>query len=960
MRSLSSALKARMADNATITARASILFADGERVEVPGSRVFSLSLERASSSDSSFDIGAAVMSQLDITIGNSDGWLDSRDLTGATLTAWVGAGLPDGTTEWVKLGVFNVDQPDSYSGRVSLTCLDNLSRLERPVTDVTCSLPCTVAELAQAICDRCGVVLAPTEAIPNGDLVVPSTASLDDTDTCLDAIGWVAQATGTYAICDGDGVLHLSWYDPEAISEEGEAVDGHPFVTVRACSSITVLTDDVVVTGVRVTAQNEVADDGGIGEDGETALYGSEGYVLSVEGNKLIGYGMAADVAQRVGRRCVGLRFRPFEATCISNLEAEPGDPCMVTDLRGNAHMSYVTRVSLNANSSMTVACSAEAAARNSAASASAATKAVVAAREEAKREAEARREAQRRADEAASTASEAASKATEAQGAADRAALAASAAQGAADKAREGAENAQATADAAKATAASAKSTADAASASATAAQEAADAAAEGARAAQSTADAAKANAAKASQAASDADEAASRAASAASAAQSTADAAKAGAEKAQGDLAAAQKALEDVQSQADATDEEVAAAKAAVEAAQATADKAKADAATASSAAATAKSAADDATKWAEDARAKATEAASGAAKAQETADAARANASAAQSTADAAKANAATASTAASRAQEAADAAQSTADAAKADASAAQSTADTAKADAAAAQGTADAAATEASNARLLAEEAKDKAEKAQSAVDAVSKQLAEQIATSSGLFTTSEAKDDGSYVWYMHDKATLADSQVVWKFAADVIAVSNDGQKTWVTALNSDGMALLQRIYAVGINADFVTAGRLQSRDGATYIDLDSGEARISSSTIVGGRSFADTIAGLEDADRAATDAIAGINDNVDQLFRKTSYVTIGEDADHNPELVLGTNVSDFSLRITNEAIKFMQGTVAVAYINNQQLYITRSIVVDELMMGNGAGFAWRRRQNGHLGLRYMEG
>ena len=492
MRSLSSAIKARMADNATLTARASILFADGERVEVPGSRVFSLSLERASSSDSSFDIGAAVMSQLDITIGNSDGWLDSRDLTGATITAWVGAGLPDGTTEWVKLGVFNVDQPDSYSGRVSLTCLDNLSRLERPVTDVTRSLPCTVAELAQAICDRCGVVLAPTEAIPNGDLVVPATASLDDTDTCLDAIGWVAQATGTYAICDGDGVLHLSWYDPEAISEDGEAVDGHPFVTVRACSSITVLTDDVVVTGVRVTAQNEVADDGGIGEDGETALYGSEGYVLSVEGNKLIGYGMAADVAQRVGRRCVGLRFRPFEATCISNLEAEPGDPCMVTDLRGNAHMSYVTRVSLNANSSMTVACSAEAAARNSAASASAATKAVVAAREEAKREAEARREAQRRADEAASTASEAASKATEAQGAADRAALAASAAQGAADKAREGAENAQATADAAKATAASAKSTADAASASATAAQEAADAAAEGASAAQSTADAA------------------------------------------------------------------------------------------------------------------------------------------------------------------------------------------------------------------------------------------------------------------------------------------------------------------------------------------------------------------------------------------------------------------------------------------------------------------------------------
>ena len=1057
MRNLSDALRARMADNTTLTAKASLLLADGTREELSGTDIFALSHEAATSSDSTFDVGAAVMATLDVTLNNWDGRFDSYDFTGATLTAWVGAGLPDGTTEWVKLGVFDVDQPDSYSGRVELSCLDHLSRMERPVTDVDRPLPCTAQELAQAVCDRCGVVLQ-TAAIPNGGYVIGQDAQLDETDTCLDAIGWVAQLTGTYARCDAEGRLTFSWYDMGAIAADGTAADGVAHVTAHGATQLKVMTDDVVVTGVRVTAENQVTTDG-VGEDGETALSGSEGYVLELTGNKLVTYGNAATVAAQVAKRVVGLRFRPFEATCLTDLAAEPGDPIEVADMRGNPHMSYLTRVTLTANSPMRLACAAEPAARNSATSASAATKAAVAAREEIKREAKARVEARKAADAASAEAVAAREAATAAQGVADRAASAARSAQKSADDAATDAANAQSTADEASAAASAAQARADAASSSASAAQRTADAAKTNADAAQSTADkakedaataqskadaaasaaggaqetadAAKASAASAATAASTAKadaatakKAADDAATAASAAKATADKAKAdastaqsaadkakadaataqaAADKAAEDLASAQDDLSKVQAQADATDEQVAAAKEAVSKAQAAAEAARSEADGAASAAKAAQSTADAAKTNAASAATAAASAANAASAAQSTADDAAAAASAAQSTADTAKADASTAQAAAdaaktnaNNAQKTADtakanasAAQKTADAAKSDADAAQKTADTAKANASTAQATADKAKTDAANAQATADtaktnagnaqktadtakanadaaqksaddaqaaadaaqatadEAKEAASKAQSTADAAMEAIANQIATAGGLFTTKQDVSDGSAIWYMHDKRDLSASSSVWKFTADTVSVSSDGMKTWTAALNASGTAILQRVYAVGIDADHITSGRIASRNGASYIDLDTGDVRLSSSVIVGDRELQDTIDGL--------------NENVDELFRKTSYVTVGQDADGSPVLKLGTNVNDFSVQITNSAIRFMQGSQAIAYITNQQLYIQSSVITDELRIGGtGQGFVWKRRANGHLGLRYVAG
>lgn len=58
--------------------------------------------------------------------------------------------------------------------------------------------------------------------------------------------------------------------------------------------------------------------------------------------------------------------------------------------------------------------------------------------------------------------------------------------------------------------------------------------------------------------------------------------------------------------------------------------------------------------------------------------------------------------------------------------------------------------------------------------------------------------------------------------------------------------------------------------------------------------------------------------------------------------------------DFKVVISNQRIRFLQNNIEVAYISNQQLYITNAQVMNRLDIGN---FAFFPRQNGNLTLRY---
>lgn len=87
------------------------------------------------------------------------------------------------------------------------------------------------------------------------------------------------------------------------------------------------------------------------------------------------------------------------------------------------------------------------------------------------------------------------------------------------------------------------------------------------------------------------------------------------------------------------------------------------------------------------------------------------------------------------------------------------------------------------------------------------------LTNLMTQSFGVFKTEEVLEDGSTVFYMHNKPTLEESQTIWKMTADVFAVSTDGGETWNAGLDSEGNAVVNVLSAIGIQFEWARGGVL---------------------------------------------------------------------------------------------------------------------------------------------------
>ena len=87
------------------------------------------------------------------------------------------------------------------------------------------------------------------------------------------------------------------------------------------------------------------------------------------------------------------------------------------------------------------------------------------------------------------------------------------------------------------------------------------------------------------------------------------------------------------------------------------------------------------------------------------------------------------------------------------------------------------------------------------------------LEEAMKNASGLYETSVLQEDGSTITYLHDKPTLEESKTIIKFTAEAIGVSNDGGKTYPYGFILTGDLITKILYAEGINADYINAGKL---------------------------------------------------------------------------------------------------------------------------------------------------
>lgn len=309
-----------------------------------------LSFEDSVSSDSSFDIGSAIVNVLDLSINNFNGEYSGYDFEGAEVVTYVGLELDNETTEKIRICTMTVvEQPEDETVTIDLTCEDNMRKFDRNYSDSKLKYPATRGQIIRDACEICGVTLQ-TTSFDRDDYIVqirPDNEAL----TFRQVLQWVAQIGCQWLRCDEYGRLCVKWYDTE--KTDAQEID--------TTYGFTPQHTDVVITGIQVTEYSDSSN-----EEPESYMVGTQGYVLAISDNKLIRKGDGQTVASMIAEKCVGMIFRPFESQCPTDVALEAGDAITIEDRNGNLYNTYLTTTTLQPGSGQKVACNAKSAAKNS------------------------------------------------------------------------------------------------------------------------------------------------------------------------------------------------------------------------------------------------------------------------------------------------------------------------------------------------------------------------------------------------------------------------------------------------------------------------------------------------------------------------------------------------------------------------------------------------------------------
>lgn len=389
-----------------------IVTASGEKIPISDSELWANGFEvnDSTSSNGTFTIGALVAGKLKIKLNNIYEDYSKYDFDKASVTAYVSKSFSDGTTEKLKIGEYRVSETSYDGSLITLTCLDNINNFNREY-DSNLSYPTTAYEVVRDACIKCDVPFTMAR-FDNSDYVINEIPSDNQKLTYGQVIAYILQLSGLWGKCGHDGELLIGWYDMSQFGSQnynggtfstkttpysdgdtlnggnftdyssGDSVDGGTFTEARNYHNVytqkdlNVATDDVVITGVKVTVTSKEDKTKDV-----NALAGKEGYVVLISDNPFISADKAQAVANYIFKKIGGMRFRPLDATLLSNPLIESGDVALVTDRKQNTYSCFISNRTFTVGSGTKISCDAENASRNSADKFSNETKAVVQAR---------------------------------------------------------------------------------------------------------------------------------------------------------------------------------------------------------------------------------------------------------------------------------------------------------------------------------------------------------------------------------------------------------------------------------------------------------------------------------------------------------------------------------------------------------------------------------------------------
>ena len=405
--------RAVMLDNdINVNCFADMVTASGEKIPISDSELWANGFEvnDSTSSNGTFTIGALIAGKLKIKLNNIYEDYSKYDFDKASVTAYVSKSFSDGTTEKLKIGEYRVSETSYDGSLITLTCLDNINNFNREY-DSDLSYPTTAYEVVRDACIKCDVPFTMAR-FDNSDYVINEIPSDNQKLTYGQVIAYILQLSGLWGKCGHDGELLIGWYDMSQFGSQnynggtfstkttpysdgdtlnggnftdyssGDSVDGRTFTETRNYHNIytqkdlNVATDDVVITGAKVTVTSKEDKTKDV-----NVLAGKEGYVVSISDNPFILADKAQTIANYIFKKIGGMRFRPLDATLLSNPLIESGDVALVTDRKQNTYSCFISNRTFTVGSGTKISCDAENASRNSADKFSNEAKAIVQAR---------------------------------------------------------------------------------------------------------------------------------------------------------------------------------------------------------------------------------------------------------------------------------------------------------------------------------------------------------------------------------------------------------------------------------------------------------------------------------------------------------------------------------------------------------------------------------------------------
>lgn len=376
-----------------------ITLSDGEILNITNSDLWqrTFRIEDSVSQDNNLDVGDAIINKLSFSLNNIDESYSKYDFTDAELVAYIALDV-DGELEKLKKFTGVIDEAIYNGSLISITAFDNMSKADKDFDTSGIKFPVSIGELVLYCATKMGIPLE-TIKFPNMDFVIQSLPN-DSTSTITyrQVISWCAQICGCFARCDRNGGLEIKWYNTECLIEQfadggtfdttttpysdGDNVDGGTFNTTTTpysdgasidagvftsvesphfftgYSSHNIGVDDVVVTGVSVKTKER---------DSESASSGSSGYIIAIENNPFVTENNKQAIADFLGKRLIGIKFRTLTASVLSDPSVEAGDVGFFYGLNHNYYPVLVSSVTFSAGEYMKIRSSAKTPARNKA-----------------------------------------------------------------------------------------------------------------------------------------------------------------------------------------------------------------------------------------------------------------------------------------------------------------------------------------------------------------------------------------------------------------------------------------------------------------------------------------------------------------------------------------------------------------------------------------------------------------